>query len=91
MNNFTEAQWDKILGKWAETDIEADKIPALWKQLEDLPIEESSSSLHVCHAVFILENVRYACYWNVNDTTEVPIQISIQSPRKPIAAQKELF
>lgn len=93
---FSEDQWDKIIGKYTETEVPFAEIPALWAKLRDLEPIDDRFSTHVANAVFLLNGVRYNCYWVLSDYNYDKVgSICVQTPRQRIVkyptVQLELF
>lgn len=93
---LSEDQWDKIIGKYTETEVPTEEIPALWAKLRDLEPIDDGYSTHVVNAVFLLDDVRYNCYWALSDYDYDKVgSIYIQTPRPKMVkyptVQLELF
>lgn len=91
---LSEDEWDRILGKYIETEVPIKDIPTLWAKLRDLEPIDSRYGTHVINSVFLLNGIRYNCYWALDDYNTVS-SISIQTPRSKIVKyptiQLELF
>lgn len=97
---FSEDQWDDILGKYTDTDVDKKDINTVWEKIKDSTPIDGGSGTHVCHSIREIDDVRYACFWyfpTYPNTTfsEVPQLITVQTPRKPVnkypTRQMDLF
>lgn len=90
---FSEEDWDRILGKWTNTQVTKAEADELWKTLCFLDPFKTDGNMHVEQYFYMHEGIRYECVWSHEQLfDEPPTLMHIQTPRKRISpVQQELF
>lgn len=87
---LTEDDWDAIIGRYRRAPV--DDVCAIWHLLKELAPLESYHSLHCKEEIYLLDNVRYSCIWELSSACDIPYSIEIQATRERISPiQLDLF